>query len=151
MAVSLSHLMSEHHKLCDDLFASIESAVAAGDWPTAKAGAERLVAAVEWHFDAEERLLFPPLEDATGGGGPPAVMRFEHQQLRELLAEWARAVATQDRAAFGEHSEGLLILLQQHNAKEENILYPMCEQFLGPRADAVAAELEAEISQPCPS
>jgi hypothetical protein len=35
--------------------------------------------------------------------------------------------------------------MQQHNAKEENVLYPLCAQRLGSGSAAVLAQLQARI------
>jgi hemerythrin-like domain-containing protein len=149
MAAALTRIMADHHAHCDTIFAAIEADVAAGAWESARQNGTLLREAVEWHFHAEESLLFPALEAATGAGGPAGVMRYEHAQLRELLEAWTAALATEDRAACEENAEALLILLQQHNAKEENILYPMCEQLLGDQGDAIVAQLEAEAQSLC--
>jgi iron-sulfur cluster repair protein YtfE (RIC family) len=58
-------------------------------------------------------------------------MRMEHSQMRELLAAGDAAVAAQDGENLAGVVETLLIMNQQHNLKEENVLYPMCDQLLG--------------------
>ena len=37
------------------------------------------------------------------------------------------------------------MLMQQHNMKEENILYPMCDQALGAEAERVGATMSAML------
>jgi hemerythrin-like domain-containing protein len=63
--------------------------------------------------------------------GPTEVMRGEHRQMRDLLAQMKDALTSRDADAFSGAAETLLILMQQHNMKEENILYPMCDNALG--------------------
>ncbi len=58
-------------------------------------------------------------------------MRLEHAQMRPLLAQLEAACAARDGDGYAGAAETLLILMQQHNMKEENILYPMCDQALG--------------------
>jgi iron-sulfur cluster repair protein YtfE (RIC family) len=49
------------------------------------------------------------------------------------------ALERADGAAYLGLSETLLMLMRQHNMKEENILYPMADQALaGEQADLVA-------------
>jgi iron-sulfur cluster repair protein YtfE (RIC family) len=135
-----------HHKHCDDLFARAEQACAEGDWADGAAGFTRLERELESHFQSEEELLFPAFESATGmRSGPTAMMRAEHGQMRELLARMGADLAARDGDAFGGDAETLLILMQQHNMKEENILYPMCDQVLGSGTvgTALRARLEA--------
>ena len=52
--------------------------------------------------------------------------------IRSYYAEHA------DQPAFEDLAETLLILMQQHNIKEESILYPMCEQLIGEDPDVRA-------------
>ena len=88
---------------------------------------------MERHFLMEETVLFPTFEDISGmRQGPTQVMRMEHPQMRSLLARMSDAVTRMDRDEILEVGETLLILMQQHNMKEEGILYPMVDQHLGP-------------------
>ena len=44
-------------------------------------------------------------------------------------------------------ADTLLIMMQQHNMKEENILYPMCDQHLAGETPELLARLEAELAE----
>jgi hemerythrin-like domain-containing protein len=37
-------------------------------------------------------------------------------------------------------------MMQQHNLKEENVLYPMCDQHLADQLDALLPELQRQIA-----
>jgi len=138
--MSITAPLFKHHKHCDELFASAEEACANGDWAAGGEAFALLLDQLETHFTSEEELLFPAFENATGmTSGPTEVMRGEHRQMRDLLAQMQGALAARDGDAFGGAAETLLILMQQHNMKEENILYPMCDNALG--ASAVGASL----------
>ena len=129
---SIREFMELHHKRCDSEFAAAEDSVQRRDWQAAEADFAALSGEVEAHFRAEESVLFPAYESRVGTiGGPTEVMRIEHAQMRGLLQQMRTGIAAHDVAAFGGSAETLLILLQQHNMKEENILYPMCDQALG--------------------
>lgn len=135
-----------HHKHCDELFAAAEEAAQQGDWAACAAVQSRFAAELLAHLDAEEALLFPAFENATGmTQGPTQVMRMEHGQMRELTEQMNQALAAQDADAFAGAAETLLILMQQHNMKEENILYPMCDQALAGQVDTLAAELQQRL------
>lgn len=124
--------LSEHHKHCDELFARAEETCANGDWAEGDEAFALLFNQLETHFTSEEEVLFPAFESATGmTSGPTEVMRQEHRQMRELLAQMKDALAARDSDTFGGAAETLLILMQQHNMKEQNILYPMCDNALG--------------------
>ncbi|TDR81366.1 hemerythrin domain-containing protein [Paludibacterium purpuratum] len=121
----------EQHRGCDDFLVRAEAAVRDGDWTTALAAWQPFEADMQRHFALEEEHLFPAFEAATGMTmGPTAVMRGEHAEMRELFAELRAALAAQDSEAFLGQGETLLILMQQHNMKEENVLYPMCAQHV---------------------
>jgi len=98
------------------------------------------------HIAFEETLLFPAFEEATGhpaGAGPTEVMREEHRIIRRLLAEIAAEL--RDAAASPvDRRRSLTWVLGEHNAKEEEILYPMTDAALGPEgADRLVAEIQA--------
>ena len=125
-------LMANDHRACDEEFAAIEQVAKRGDWAAAAAALKVFRDAMERHLGVEEKTLFPAFEAATGmTSGPTEVMRGEHRQMRDLLAQMQGAVESRDGDAFGGAAETLLILMQQHNMKEENILYPMCDNALG--------------------
>lgn len=131
------------HHVCDDLWAAVEAAAEAGDDATAAIAAfAAFDAAMRRHFDMEEQVLFPAFESATGiTRGPTVVMRTEHDQMRGVLDQIARAAARRDLDGVLDHGDTLLMLVQQHNVKEEGMLYPMCEAHLGDRWREIAEAL----------
>ncbi len=142
----LSHIMPEHHQHCDALFIAAEEAAGNGDWVAATSAFERFNGQMQAHFEAEEGVLFPAFEQATGmSQGPTHMMRQEHQQMRSLLAQLEFACAGQDADAYAGAAETLLMLMQQHNMKEENILYPMCDQALAAEAEQLGARMGAML------
>jgi hemerythrin-like domain-containing protein len=144
-AMSITAHLSQHHKHCDELFADAEEACANSNWGAGEQAFTLLRNQLETHFSSEEELLFPAFEAATGmTSGPTEVMRGEHRQMRDLLAQMQGALTSQDRDEFGGAAETLLILMQQHNMKEENILYPMCDKVLG--ASDIGASLAERFS-----
>ena len=64
-------------------------------------------------------------------GGPTQVMRHEHAQMRDLIGQMDAAMEQKNADGFGGAAETLLVMMQQHNMKEENILYPMIDQAIG--------------------
>jgi hemerythrin-like domain-containing protein len=144
---SIESFMGQDHKACDDRFARAEAAVGAADWPTAAAEFAAFRGAMERHFEMEESVLFDAFEARTGmSGGPTMVMREEHAQMRDVLASLADAVAAQDADEYLGQAETLNVLMQQHNIKEEQVLYRMMDQHLADEADALLAryaDLEA--------
>jgi len=142
ITTSLKH----HHHHCDELFAEAEAAVTAGHW---QAAAEQLAAfadELEEHFSTEEELLFPAFEKCTGMHvGPTQMMRLEHAQMRELVEQMQAALGARQAESFAGAAETLLIMMQQHNIKEENILYPMCDRNLAGLTDSLGTQIEERL------
>ena len=142
-----TQILPDHHRHCDDLFVAAEQAVQRGDWSAAGAAFTRFYGQMKAHFEAEEGLLFPAFEAVAGGSGPTRVMRYEHDQMRTLLAQLVDACEAQDGETYAGVAETLLMLMQQHNMKEENILYPMCDQALGAEAERIGAKMDAMLEK----
>lgn len=138
----ISHYLTQDHEHCDNLFAEAENAVSASDWPRAGERFTAFMQATLRHFKCEETILFPEFEARTGmPGGPTQVMRLEHEQMRNALEGMAAAVAGHDARAYLGLSESLLMLMRQHNLKEERILYPMADQALTDAASTLVARM----------
>ena len=134
--------MSGDHRSCDDLFLDIEKRLDEGDWAVITAAVERFVVAMEHHFTMEEAVLFPAFETSTGmTGGPTHMMRSEHVQMRDLFAQMAYAASEKGDDDLLGQCETLLVMMQQHNLKEEEILYPMSDQALGADVPRILAEM----------
>lgn len=141
---TISDYLSSDHRCCDDYFAAAEEHAAKKDWDAAAVSFEQFLSTMTHHFGMEEQVLFPEFERTTGNTqGPTQVMRMEHEQMRELFARMAAAIAAKDANEYAGLSETLLILLQQHNLKEEHVLYPMSEQAFGARGEEVLLQLKA--------
>lgn len=144
--MSLSSLMTDDHRACDHVFARLETLVAKGDWPAAATAMSAFAAALNAHFLAEEEHLFPAFEAATGmRGGPTAVMRAEHAEMRTFLDSMQAAIDARDGDDFAGEAETLMIMIQQHNMKEENMLYPMCDARLADRSGELAGTLDTAL------
>ena len=136
--------LGSDHRACDDLFASAEAAVAQKNWDGARDLFGRFQAAMARHLAMEEEVLFPAFEARTGNSmGPTQVMRMEHAQMRGLLQEMASAVLAGNQNGFLGLSETLNMLMQQHNLKEENMLYPMSDRVLDSERDGLIRAMEA--------
>jgi len=129
---SILNFMTQDHRHCDDSYAAAEEKVAAGRWDEAGQSWTIFRSALETHLNREESFLFPAFETQTGNTqGPTAMMRMEHEQMRSLVAEMDEAIVARDADSFLGLAETLMILTQQHNMKEEQILYPMIDQVVG--------------------
>ena len=143
---TLREFLTEDHRYCDDLLAAAESAAGDGKPLVAQAAFARFVAAMLEHFEAEEKQLFPAFEARTGMSmGPTQVMRGEHAQMRDLMKAAVDALDGGDSEEYLGQVETLLIMMQQHNMKEENILYPMCDQHLQQESQDLLDALQATL------
>ncbi|OGB09972.1 MAG: hemerythrin [Burkholderiales bacterium RIFCSPHIGHO2_12_FULL_61_11] len=143
---NIKDFMVGDHRHCDDLFTDAEQAVAAQAWDRAGAAFASFQDAMQRHFDAEESLLFPAFEVKIGmATGPTEVMRVEHLQMRELMTAAKAALLAKDADDYSGNTETLLIMMQQHNMKEENILYPMCDQHLVDQMEALLLQLQQKL------
>ncbi|MBI2864027.1 MAG: hemerythrin domain-containing protein [Chloroflexi bacterium] len=116
--------------------------------------ADFLAKELEIHLQKEEEALFPPMEEVIGsGGGPIAVMRYEHVDMRadsQALGELAADLVDAEKASQNVRKlQGTIThlcdLLTQHIHKEDFILFNMADDMLsGQAADEVLAKM-AEI------
>ena len=81
---------------------------------------------LERHITWEEDILFPVFEKKTGikDGGPTSVMRMEHNQIKNHLQEIKRKFHAKKIQDPCKEEVVLFKVLESHNQKEENILYP---------------------------
>jgi len=143
---SIREFMSDDHRQCDNYFVAVEKSVASGAWDQADVEFSRFQAAVLRHLAAEESILFPAFEARTGMSmGPTQVMRGEHAQMRELMEAAKVALLARDAEEYAGYAETFLIMAQQHNMKEENVLYPMCDQHLLFQLDTLVPQLKSGI------
>jgi hemerythrin-like domain-containing protein len=103
------------------------------------------------HHAKEEGILFPALEAAgvPRAGGPIGVMLDEHEVGRRLvgrLRQDGAAAAGGDAAAqrrFAEAAHEYVALLEQHIAKENQVLFPAADGMLTDEDDrAITAAFE---------
>jgi hemerythrin-like domain-containing protein len=129
---SIRDFMAESHRECDSLFADVENAVSMGKWELAIGAWPVFLRDLIHHFEMEEKVLFPFFEKATGmASGPTVVMRLEHDQMRSVSESLSAALRLRDKNGFLGLAESMMVLLQQHNMKEEQILYPMTDRVAG--------------------
>jgi len=142
---TIKEFLSADHSRCDELFANMEEK--AGDsLASARELCEEFKNETEKHFQMEERVMFLEFENKTGmTQGPTAMMRQEHTQMRTLMQQMLEAIDADNKDKFFGLSETLMILLQQHNMKEEQMLYPMAQQHLSGESDRVVDMMKSLI------
>ena len=139
---TISEFMTRDHRRCDVLMAEAEAAAEDHDWGKTEQLTRKYVEAMEHHFTMEEQVLFPAFEEQTGiVQGPTMIMKSEHRQMRGLMAQLQHAMERRDESEYLDTSETLLIMMQQHNMKEEGMLYPMSDEQLS-GVDKIVSEMQ---------
>jgi hemerythrin-like domain-containing protein len=137
--------MESDHQRCDAFFAQLEGHIERREWERADFSLRCFKDTLERHLAREETILFPAFEEATGGSseGPTSVMRVEHKYIRAIVSRVCDSVGQRDENDFFGHAEILRNMLQQHNLKEESILYAMIDRILSGRQDEIIDAMDA--------
>lgn len=139
----IKEFLTQGHRDCDELFAELEDAVAKNSDESSHKY-EKFYDDLTNHFSMEEMVLFPMLNDYTPNS-PLRAMEMEHEQLRELLSKMRKALEQKDKEKFFSLSETLMILMQQHNMKEEQMLYTMAQQRLSAESDRIVDMMKSMV------
>jgi hemerythrin-like domain-containing protein len=154
-----AQILVQEHRLILQVLGALEkriAAVEAGVTPD-RAFFEKAVEflrgfADRGHHGKEEDILFKMMVedlDYPRNAGPVAVLTTEHEQGREFIRRIAEAAAVlgKDPAATRqviENGRGYIQLLRIHIDREDNVVFPMVDQFLD---DADQARLAAKFEQ----
>lgn len=144
IAAGLAAFFAQDHQDCDTRWAELEEKLDGADEATAQALWQAFDSSMRRHLAMEEDILFPAFDarSGMGGGGPTAMMRMEHQQMRGLLDQIGASIASGDTEEALDIGDTLLMLIQQHNMKEEGMLYPMAQNMLSGEWADLASKLE---------
>jgi hemerythrin-like domain-containing protein len=105
------------------------------------------------HHKKEEGVLFKAMVE---GGmpqdeGPIAVMLEEHEQGRRFTRGMSAAAEALDGGdssageAVVQNAQGYIVLLRQHIAKEDNVLFPMADRMFPPEEHERLVEAYKQI------
>ncbi|MEN8146503.1 MAG: hemerythrin domain-containing protein [Campylobacterota bacterium] len=145
---SIKEFMTKDHRECDDTFAEMEQKANSEGLAAAKELYAKMSQEIEHHFQMEERVIFPAFEEKTGmTEGPTQMMRMEHAQMRSLIQEIGEAIDNDDKDRFFGLTETMMIMVQQHNMKEEQMLYTMIQQHMAAENDQIMMLMESMITQ----
>ncbi len=142
---TIKEYLTADHSRCDGFFATMEDK-ANVSLTDAKEAYEAFAKSTERHFQMEERVMFLEFETKTGmTEGPTQMMKHEHAQMRNLIKQMGEALDDGNKDKFFGLSETLMILMQQHNMKEEQMLYTMAQQHLSAESDRIVEMMESMI------
>lgn len=141
----IKEFLTNDHRACDEAFAAMEDAVAAKSSDAEKLY-ENFSNDLANHFSMEEIVLFPMLGQVSSeASSATKAMEMEHEQMRSLLSKMRKAVEEMDKENFFSLSETLMILMQQHNMKEEQLLYTLAQQHLAEDADHIIRQMRSVV------
>src|SRR3989304_2654546 len=121
---TIMNFMAKDHDRLDSLFARFRN-IRNNDAKEAKNLFHEFKTGLQRHIVWEEEILFPFFEEKTGmQGGPTEVMRNEHSQIKDFLAQIHNEIITGANEKITALENELLEVLTNHNQKEEGILYP---------------------------
>ncbi len=144
-ATRLADYFTTDHQDCDDKWVRVEELLGNGDDATLKNAWQAFNQTTRRHLAMEEDVLFPAFEASSGMGqsGPTVVMRMEHEQIRALLDQIGFNIEEGDTDEALDLGDTLHMLIQQHNIKEEGMLYPMAEDVLAGEWAGIRQKLES--------
>lgn len=140
----LAGFFAQDHRDCDARWAELEELLDDTDTGRAMEAWKEFDQGMRRHFAMEEEVLFPAFESRSGmgGGGPTAMMKMEHRQMLGLLDQIGVAMDSGETEDVLDLGDTLLMVIQQHNTKEEGMLYPMAENMLSGEWVELAAQLD---------
>jgi Uncharacterized conserved protein len=143
---TLQAALEREHRAIDR---GVETYIAgAGNDGAATAPLVEAIEALQRHIYLEEEFLFPPLR-AAGMTMPIFVMLREHGELWTTMDTLTTLIDEKaDSQRLRDVCSNFLSQLDQHNSKEEPIIYPQADTTLSAEATAELAEFIASGRTP---
>lgn len=126
----IASFMNSDHRRLDSIFEKYQESCVKSPLE-AKRYFSNFRSGLERHIIWEEEVLFPVFEQRTGHDrfGPTAVMREEHRQIKVLLGT-IQDNLEKNNFELKEYDTELKSILNAHNDKEEQILYPWIDNVV---------------------
>ncbi len=142
--IKLAGFFTDDHRDCEAKWAHVEALLDSGDGAALDKAWQHFDQATRRHLAMEEEVLFPAFEGTSGmdQSGPTVVMRQEHRQMRALLDQIGLAIDDGDTEEAFDQGDTLHMLTQQHNIKEEGMLYSIAENVLAEEWPELRQKLE---------
>jgi uncharacterized protein (DUF2249 family)/hemerythrin-like domain-containing protein len=129
---AVREFLGDDHRRLDAILRHAAILAHAGSFVDALARFAEFRCGLERHIEMEEQILFPSFEEETGiTGGPTVVMHLEHLEIRRLMNAIGASLRAEDLAGLLDAIREFTTLLEEHNAKEEDVLYPTVDRALG--------------------
>jgi hemerythrin-like domain-containing protein len=139
----VSNYLARDHDRCDGLYADAVARVAAHDWEQASVSFLEFAEAMRRHVEMEERVVYPAFEELLANtAAPTQALHAEHQLLSEIMYRMSMAIKRRDVIEFSDHADTFRLTTEQHNRKEEGILFPMFDKLLRPRYNELVQAMD---------
>lgn len=120
---AISESMTENYRQCNLLFSKTKAFITQDDWEQGRPAFDQFRNAMKQHFSMGEVILFPNLEQCTGQTlSATSVLMKEHARMRQLLSDMEEALAREDRDRYLGFAKNLMVTIQQHITKVDQIL-----------------------------
>ena len=142
--MTMKEYLTIEHRECDEILSDVENKVHESGLSSANEKFNFFESEMIRHFLEEEDVLFPAFEQKTGmSGGPTHVMRMEHNMMRQNMSLMRGALEDGNEDRFLGICETLMILIQQHNMKEEQMLYNMAQMHLSDQNNELIEQMKS--------
>jgi hemerythrin-like domain-containing protein len=136
---SIKDFLSTDHRECDEMFSKFEEALERSSAQEIEALYEEMRDRFFNHFKMEEEVVFKEfLESAGSGCNPIPVMISEHENMRSLISRIGESIKSGNKDMIYSLLDTLMIVVQQHNMKEENVMYNLLDQSITDKDRAIS-------------
>lgn len=132
--MTINEFMTHDHRKCDEEFVLAEQAIEkkAKD---AKELFDKFAQVTQRHFRMEEEVMFAEYNAKAGGGmNPTMVMLGEHEQMRAIMKQISDNLEQSNFEKALSMCDSLMFVIQQHNMKEEQMMYNLADRVLDSKA-----------------
>ena len=127
--MTINEYMTHDHRKCDDEFVDAENAISMKQL-NAKELYKKFEESILRHFRMEEEVMFFEYNNVAQGMNPTVVMVGEHNQMRGVMSAISDALESGDNDKALGLMENLMFIIQQHNMKEEQMMYNLADRAL---------------------
>lgn len=137
---TIVNILSRDHSHCDELLLQAELNMEKHRWELGLVMFRKFKQTLVRHLTVEETALFPALAEVMSASVPSInAMRVEHQKIMQVLRELDSAVGERDMDQFVGRAKALNLILQQHNCREEHMLYSISGQIPAAKKEQIIA------------
>lgn len=128
---SVSELIGWDQRRLDDILDDVDELAETGDFTGALRRYEDFRAGLKHHIAMEEQILFPLYQKLSlDTEAALAAMYSEHVLIRTLVERVAEALQTGDLPSFARIIENLYAVMDVHDQKEEDVVFPRLDAEL---------------------